>query len=128
MIFLDIFFTVFHTLLVLFILFGWIWKKTRRINLGCILLTVASWLILGIFYGIGYCPFTDWHFTILEKLGHTNLPASYISFLVIRFSGIQPEQGLVDLFTAMGLVVAMIASVYFNFRSFFKGLISGGKR
>ncbi len=67
--FLDIFFTVFHSLLVLFILFGWIWKKTRRLNLICILLTGASWLFLGIFYGLGYCPLTDWHFNILRRLG-----------------------------------------------------------
>jgi hypothetical protein len=125
---LDIFFTVFHTLLVLFILFGWIWKKTRRINLICILLTAASWLILGIFYGIGYCPLTDWHFNVLERLGHTGLPSSYITFLVIRLSGFHPNQGLVDLVTAMGLAVAMIASIYLNFRSFFKRLLSGARK
>ena len=123
--FLDIFFTIFHTLLVLLILFGWIWKKTRRLNLICILLTASSWLILGIFYGIGYCPLTDWHFAILRRLGHTGLPTSYISFLVNRLSGFQPDQGLVDFFTVMGLAVAMAASVFLNFKSFFKRLISG---
>jgi len=123
--FLDIFFTVFHTLLVLFILFGWIWKKTRRLNLICILLTAASWLILGIFYGIGYCPLTDWHFSILERLGHTQLPSSYITFLVTRLSGFQPDQGWVDIFTTGGLIIALIASVYFNFKSFFKQFFSG---
>jgi len=122
--FLDIFFTVFHTLLVLFILFGWIWKKTRQVNLICILLTAASWLILGIFYGIGYCPLTDWHFMVLERLGHTGLPTSYISFLVMRLSGFQPDQGVVDVFTAGGLIVALLASVYLNLSSFFKGIFS----
>jgi hypothetical protein len=122
--FLDIFFTVFHTLLVLFILFGWIWKKTRHLNLICILLTAASWLLLGIFYGVGYCPLTDWHFTVLDNLGHTQLPSSYITFLVNRLSGFQPEQGLVDFFTAAGLIVALIASVYLNFSSFFKRIFS----
>ena len=126
--FLDIFFTVFHTLLVLFILFGWIWKKTLRINLACILLTAASWLILGIFYGIGYCPLTDWHFAILESLGHTDLPTSYISFLAGRLSGIHPDQELVDFVTAMGLIFAMIASIYFNFKSFFLRKFSGTKK
>jgi len=51
---LDVFFLVFHTLLILFILSGWIWKRTRKANLVVILLTAASWGILGIFYGFGY--------------------------------------------------------------------------
>ena len=122
--FMDIFFTIFHTLLVFFILFGWIWKKTRHLNLICILITAASWLILGIFYGIGYCPLTDWHFTILERLGHTQLPSSYITFLVDRLSGIRPDQGLVDFCTAAGLIVALLASVYLNFKSFFLRIFS----
>ncbi|MFC2113165.1 DUF2784 domain-containing protein [Bacteroidota bacterium] len=115
--FLDIFFTAFHTCLILFNLFGWIWKKTRRANLVCILLTAGSWLILGIFYGLGYCPLTDWHFNILERLGHTELPSSYISFLVKRLSGLNPDQGLVDAVTLWGLVAALLASLYMNFSS-----------
>jgi len=114
--FLDVFFTVFHTCLVLFILFGWIPGSTRRINLICILLTAGSWLILGIFYGLGYCPFTDWHFNVLERLGYTGLPTSYISFLIIRLTGLRPDQGLVDIATAAGLVIALIFSVYLNIR------------
>ena len=114
--FLDIFFTVFHSLLVLFILFGWIWKKTRRLNLICIGLTAASWGILGIFYGFGYCPLTDWHFSILRRLGHTDLPNSYISFLITRLTGMEIDQGLVDSVTLWGLVISLIISLFFNFR------------
>lgn len=118
--FLDIFFTVFHSLLVLFILFGWIWKKTRRLNLICILLTAASWLVLGIFYGLGYCPLTDWHFNILERLGYSDLPSSYLSFLFTRLTGMQIDQNLVNAVTLWGLVLAMIMSVFLNFRNFFQ--------
>jgi len=114
--FLDIFFTVFHSALVLFNLFGWIWKRTRRLNLVCILLTAGSWLILGIFYGLGYCPLTDWHFNILQRLGYTDLPSSYISFLIIRLTGLNPDQGLVDAATGWGLALALIISLYMNFR------------
>jgi hypothetical protein len=114
--FLDAFFTLFHTSLILFILFGWIWKRSRKLNLACILLTASSWLFLGIFYGIGYCPLTDWHFKILERLGHTNLPNSYIRFLITRLTGLEPRQGLVDAFTAWGLILALAASLYTNFR------------
>ena len=66
---LDIFFVVFHSSLVLFNLFGWLWRKTRVINLVTLSLTGASWLFLGMIYGSpGYCPLTDWHFNILIKL------------------------------------------------------------
>jgi hypothetical protein len=118
--FLDIFFTVFHSLLVLFILFGWIWKKTRRLNLICILLTAASWLFLGIFYGLGYCPLTDWHFNILRRLGYSDLPNSYLSFLFTRLTGMQIDQHLIDSVSLWGLVIAMIFSIFLNFRNWFR--------
>ena len=118
--FLDIFFTVFHTCLVFFNLFGWIWKKARRLNLICLLLTGASWVILGIFYGFGYCPLTDWHFNILMKLGYTDLPNSYLSFLFTRLTRLQIDQSLVDAFTMWGLIIALMISLYLNFRQWFK--------
>jgi len=114
--FLDLFFTIFHSCLVLFNLFGWIWKLTRRLNLICLLLTAGSWLILGIFYGLGYCPLTDWHFNILRKLGHTDLPDSYLSFLLTRLTGMQIGQSLVDAVTLWGLIFALVISLYLNFR------------
>jgi len=118
--FLDIFFTGFHTCLVLFNLFGWIWKKTRLVNLITLLVTAGSWSILGIFYGFGYCPLTDWHFSILEKLGHTNLPDSYLSFLFTRLTGLTIDQGLVDTVTLWGLIVALVISLYLNIRRWIK--------
>ncbi|MFO7935975.1 MAG: DUF2784 domain-containing protein [Bacteroidales bacterium] len=118
--FLDIFFTAFHTFLVLFNMFGWIWKKTRLLNLISILLTGGSWVILGIFYGFGFCPLTEWHFNALQRLGYTNLPDSYLSFLFTRLSGIKLEQSLVDAFTTGGLIVALIISLVLNFRDRFR--------
>jgi hypothetical protein len=114
--FLDVFFTVFHTGLVLFNLFGWIWKKTRLLNLICLLLTAGSWVILGIFYGFGYCPLTDWHFNVLRKLGHTDLPTSYLSFLFTRLTGLPIDQSLVDGITLWGLIAALAISLFLNFR------------
>jgi hypothetical protein len=112
----DIFFTVFHTSLVLFNLLGWIWKKTRLLNLICLLLTGSSWVILGLFYGFGYCPLTDWHFSVLNKLGYTSLPNSYLSFLFTRLTGLQIDQSLVDAVTTWGLILALAISLYLNIR------------
>lgn len=113
--FLNIFFLVFHTLLILFNLLGWIWKPLRRANLVILLLTAGSWFILGIFYGFGYCPFTDWHYDVLHKLGKTNLPDSYIQYLLETFFHLDVTQKTTDMFTLLGLILALICSVYTNF-------------
>jgi len=115
----DTFFLVFHTLLIFFILFGWIWKRTRLVNLILIILTAGSWTILGIFYGFGFCPLTEWHFSVLRKLGHYNLPASYIKYLADRITGYECNQVWVDRVTLLGLIIALVCSVFSNFRRWF---------
>jgi len=111
----DIAFVIFHSSLILFNLFGWIWRRTRPYNLATIILTFASWWLLGLIVGVpGYCPFTEWHFDILQKLGHTDLPASYIKYLADRLTGLDFSQQLVDDLTLYGLVAAFIASISLN--------------
>jgi len=114
--FLDYFFLVFHFILILFNLFGWIWRYTRKLNLIILLLTGGSWFILGIFYEFGYCPFTDWHFQVLRKLGHYNLPNSYIKYITDRLTGLDFNAELVDGFTLALFLLALAISVFFNFR------------
>jgi hypothetical protein len=114
--FLDIFFLVFHTVLTLFNLFGWIWKRTLRANLVTLVFTFFAWFGLGIFYGIGYCPLTDWHFRVLRKMGETNLPDSYITYLINRLTGAMPSESLVEVLTVVLFFGALIMSVYLNFR------------
>ena len=50
-----------HTALVLFNMFGWIWKRTRVAHLITLGLTAFSWFALGAIYGWGYCLCTDYH-------------------------------------------------------------------
>ncbi|TVQ88513.1 MAG: DUF2784 family protein [Bacteroidetes bacterium] len=111
----DYFFTIFHLLLILFNLFGWIWKPLRKAHLAVISLTLASWFILGIWYGWGYCPFTDWHWQVLRELGYRGLPSSYISFLVIRITGFMPPAKWVDGLTLGFALAAFIISLKVNF-------------
>ena len=116
---LDILFVVFHTSLTLFNLFGWIWKKTRLANLITLALTGASWLFLGLIVGVpGYCPLTDWHFNILEKLGKTDLPASYIKYLIDRLTGLDVNQTLVDKATLYSFITALTISLILNIKDF----------
>lgn len=112
---LDIFFVVFHSSLIIFNLFGWIWSKTRLANLITLMLTGGSWVILGWITGtMGYCPLTDWHFTILERLGHTNLPYSYIKYLADRLTGLSFDDTLVDSLTLWGFLAALAGSLIIN--------------
>jgi hypothetical protein len=117
---LDIFFVVLHTAIILFNLFGWIWKKTRLANLILLLLTGLSWTVLGIFYGFGYCPFTDWHWDVLEKMGRTGLPSSYVEYLLARLLKIDISAETADALTGITYLVALIISIVFNIRDYRK--------
>jgi hypothetical protein len=118
---LDILFVVFHSSLILFNLFGWIWRKTRIFNLITLILTGASWLFLGLIVGsLGYCPLTDWHFSILNKLGITDLPNSYIKYLADRITGLNLSASLVDKVTLYAFLAALTLSLFFNIRDLIK--------
>jgi hypothetical protein len=117
----DIFFVVFHSLLILLNLTGWIWKKTRLLNLIVLLLTGASWLILGLIVGtIGYCPLTEWHFKILYRLGEKDLPASYIKYLADRLTGLDISTSFVDSITLWAFIGALVISGSMNIMDFLK--------
>lgn len=113
----DYFFTVFHSALILFNLFAWIYKPLRKWHLLTIGLTFFSWIILGIWFGWGYCPLTDWHWEILRKKGISNLPNSYISYLIERLLNLRISETLVDSMTLGFALIALIISLFLNFRS-----------
>lgn len=114
--FLDKFFFVFHSFIILFNLFGWIWKKTRKANLILILLTLGSWFILGIWYGFGFCPCTEWHWQVRMKLGYYDMSSSYLVFLIKSITGLKVERHLVDIFAVAFLSAALGASIYTNWK------------
>ncbi len=116
--FLNVFFYVFHTVLIVFNLFGWLHPLTRKLHFYSLLITLFSWGILGFWYGFGYCFLTDWHYQLLRKLGETGMPSSYIAFLIERLTGWLPDGNLVNTLTLVLTVVALVCSVWVNF---FKG-------
>ncbi len=115
---LDLFFVILHALLIIFNLFGWVFQKLRKANLITLLLTAFSWFILGLFYGIGYCPLTEWHFMILEKLGNENLPTSYIKYIIGRLTGYEANPQVTDIFTMVFFLAALVVSTFLNIRDF----------
>lgn len=119
---LDIFFTVFHTTLIIFNLLGWLWKRSRKYNLVILLLTGSSWLLLGLIVGTpGYCPLTDWHFKVLYRLGETGLPSSYIKYLTDCISGSDINQMMVDRLTLIVFLAILVLSVFLNIKDYLKG-------
>jgi len=112
---LDLFLTLLHFAIIGFNLFGWIWKPLRKAHLICIAVTAGCWFILGIWYGIGYCPITDWDWSIKEKLGETNLPGSFIKYYADKISGKSVNDSFIDTMTAGCFFMAAMLSVYVNF-------------
>ena len=113
--FLDILFTLLHLFIILFNLFGWILPATRRANFICIVLTAFSWFVLGIWWGWGYCPITDWQWQIKEKLGQHNLPNSFITWFAEKITHTRYSDSLINTLTLSLFLLAAVLSVYFNF-------------
>jgi hypothetical protein len=113
---LNIFFFVFHTLLTLFNITGWLFRITRKWNLITLLLTAFSWFVLGIWYGWGYCLCTDWHWQVREQLGYHDEQNSYIHFLLVKLTGINFNSNLVDSATLIIFLLSLILSIWLNIR------------
>jgi len=114
--FLNYFFLSFHTALIFFNTFGWIFQKTRKWNLITLLLTAFSWFVLGIWYGWGYCVCTDWHWQVREHLGYHDNTNSYIQFLAQKLTGINFSSQLTDTITAIVFFVSLAMSIWLNVR------------
>jgi uncharacterized protein DUF2784 len=112
---LDFLLSIVHLVLIGFNLLGWIWPQTRKAHLITIVATAASWFILGIWYGMGYCPVTDWQWDVKEKLGETNLPNSFIKYFADKVTGNDLSPSLIDTITVIFFVIAALLSVYVNF-------------
>lgn len=110
--FLDYFFLIFHTLLVLINVLGWVFKKTIKIQRIALLLTLFSWLVLGFTYGWGYCILTDWHWDVLRELGQTPSESAYIQYLFKRLLNITISRSFSDTITILGLIFGAAGAVF----------------
>lgn len=112
---LNVGFFVFHSVWIAFNLSGWFWRKTRRWHLATISLTALSWFGLGVWYGWGYCPCTDWHWQVRSRLGLDN-PPSYIQLLIREVVSINLAPRVADVLTLLTFLAATLLSVTFNVR------------
>jgi hypothetical protein len=119
--FLNIFFFVFHTAFTLFNCIGWAFAKTRKLHLFTMLLTVFSWFVLGIWYGWGYCACTEWHWQVREALGYHDRSHSYIHFLILKLTGKDLNEQLVERATLILFILSFILNIVFWYRATKKG-------
>ncbi|MFC3417819.1 DUF2784 family protein [Algoriphagus hitonicola] len=113
---LNILFFVFHGVLILFNLFGWLVERFRFWNLITLSATAGSWFILGIWKGWGYCPCTDWHWEVREQLGLPIETNSYIDFLLRQLLGLELPIQVVDGGTLIIFLICFVASIWVNFK------------
>ena len=111
----DWLYTFVHLLIIGANLFLWIWPKVRKIHLYIVGITLFCWLILGIWYGIGYCPITDWQWQIKEKLRETNLPNSFVKYQLDKITGRNIPDTAVDFIILGSFALAICCSIKVNF-------------
>jgi hypothetical protein len=112
---LNVGFFVFHTAWIGFNCVGWAWRRTRRWHFATVSGTTVSWFGLGIWYGWGYCPSTDWHWRIRERLGHRD-PPSYIQLLVTELTGIDLNLDAANAWALGTLIVVGVLTTFLNIR------------
>ena len=114
---LDGLFYAFHTVLILFNVFGWIPKRTRRLNLACLFVTAVSWFVMGLWRGIGYCVVTDWHWQVRRALGIHDAEGSFLELFIRKVTGWHAPPNLVAFSAAAIFLAAITASIIVNLRS-----------
>jgi len=113
--FADVALTFVHIIIIGFNLFAWMFSATRKAHFICVIITAFCWFVLGIWFGWGYCPVTDWQWHIKEKLGEINLPASFITYYADKITGRNFSDTFINTLTLMLFLLAAIISVHVNF-------------
>jgi hypothetical protein len=108
--FLNIAFFAAHNALIVFNLFGWISRRTRKLHLWTIGATLFSWIVMGAKYGWGYCLCADWHFQIRRQLGIYEGESSYTELLFNQIPGITVTRRFADIVTVSCLIAILIAT------------------
>ncbi len=108
----DVVLTVLHISLILFFIFGWIYRKTRKVHYLLVTVIAISWFVLGLYNGFGYCFLTDFHWRIKKELGEGQLPVSFIKYILDKVTGKSFNDIFVDYLTLTFFIFVFIASTY----------------
>jgi len=119
----DVFFNAFHIIAILVNCFGWAYQKTLKLNLVFLLLTISSWSILGSFYGIGFCFLTMLHSLSLDYLGSSNIPFSYVDYIILQKLGLSIASNTISLISVLLIFTSLSVSLKKNSLTKDKSLI-----
>ena len=108
---LNVAFFVLHTGLILFNVLGWAWRRTRPWSLATLLLTLFSWVVMGIGRGVGYCVLTDLHGRVRAAMGIRESADSYLVLLVRTLTGWDPPTAWVNPVAAVVFALSLALSV-----------------
>jgi hypothetical protein len=112
---LDFLLTILHLLIIGFNLLGWIFKTTRKTHLWLVTATLGCWVVLGFWFGFGYCPITDWQWYIKAQLGEQNLPDSFIKYFADKVLKSNINADLIDALTLLFFLISIGCTIKVNF-------------
>jgi len=112
--FANYFFHVVHVALILFVAFGWIFPAARPLHLVFVCLIFLSWFGLGLFYGIGYCPVTSYHWKLRQSL---DLPIkdTYIKYFLDKVFRRNFDSSFVSTVTWGWFLAVSAFNVFYSF-------------
>ncbi len=103
---LDYLFHFLHLMAIVINTTFWCFPRTLRWAQITLSLTVISWFGFGSVYGWGYCFLTDWQWRVKEALGESNLPSSYITYLLNKLGYVDIPLRSIDIMVAIVVIVS----------------------
>lgn len=110
---LDHLLLLFHALLILFVLFGWVFTGTRQAHLALTIVILFFWSVVGYFKGFGYCPLTNFHSWIKLKLGENPID-EYMKYLVDTIFNSDVNAGKIKKITETSFFAVLIITLFVN--------------
>ena len=111
----DNIFNILHILAILINCFGWAFSKTLKLNLSFLLLTISSWSILGLFFGIGFCFLTEVHSLALGLIGSPSINFSYLDYLLLVKLKIPISSNTISILSILAVFISLGISIKKNF-------------
>ena len=111
----DFLLTILHLFIIGFNLLGWIFKRTRKTHFWFAMATLGCWVILGVWFGFGYCPITDWQWHVKARLGEQNLQDSFIKYFADKVFNSNINADLVDALTLIFFLISIGCTIKVNF-------------
>lgn len=105
-----------HLLVVILVLFGWLWEKTRLLNLYVILLSVVSWYFLGLWYGKGFCILTHWQHHLLVLLDLGEIEGTFVAYAVYSITSLRLSDAFLEPMSDVVIVLIFLISLHLNIR------------